>query len=152
MHHLKSGELFSVAKNYTVNKFLKLHRKVKETVGYLMSDSRQRRYEEIKLIHFKAQDEYVATKYPGKITLIECEAFKEETREKWKELAGGGLESYTIPGTDHKTIVTEPYIKDFAEKLNEVLKQTDDEIKNRFKLNGSETNSAKKNIDFADAL
>ncbi|MCB0726366.1 MAG: amino acid adenylation domain-containing protein, partial [Ignavibacteriae bacterium] len=149
-YHMKSGELFTVAKNYTVNKFMKMQRKIKDTVGYLMSDSRQRRYEEIKLIHFKAQDEYVAKKYPGKITLIECEAFKEETREKWKELAGGGLESYTIPGTDHKTIVTEPYIRDFAEKLNEVLKQTDDEIKSRSGKNGSVSKSNKKNINYAD--
>jgi amino acid adenylation domain-containing protein len=149
-YHLKSGKLFTVAKNYTVNKFIKIQRKIKETVGYIMSDSKQRRYEEIKLIHFKAQDEYVADKYPGKITLIECEAFKEETREKWKELAGGGLESYTIPGTDHKTIVTEPYIRYFAEKLDEVLKETDDEVKSRTNKNGSFPSLSKKKADFAD--
>ncbi|MEZ4690167.1 MAG: hypothetical protein R3A12_08265 [Ignavibacteria bacterium] len=54
-------------------------------------------FKEIMLMHLRAQDDYIATKYPGKITLIECGTFKDEYREGWRELAEGGLESYPIP-------------------------------------------------------
>jgi hypothetical protein len=73
------------------------------------------------LMHFAAQDRYVAKKYPGKITLIECSTFKADFRKGWQELAGGGFETHVVPDTDHKTIVREPKIRDFADKLNIVL-------------------------------
>jgi len=79
-------------------------------------------------MHFKAQDRYIAHKFPGKITLIECATFRQDFRDQWKELAGGGFETYVVPDTDHKTIVKEPKLKDFAEKLNIVLQKTHDEI------------------------
>ena len=55
-------------------------------------------------MHFNAQDRYVATKYPGKITLIECATFKEEYREGWRNLAEGGFEYYVVPDTDTRQL------------------------------------------------
>ena len=87
-------------------------------------------------MHFNAQDRYIAKKYTGKITLIECATFKPEYREGWKNLAGGGFEAYTVPDTNHKTIVREPKLRFFAEKLNFVLQKTHDEL-NHKSTNGS---------------
>lgn len=134
--HLRTGKLWTVTKNYTSNKLLKATWKIRKKLEYLLSDSKKRLYDEIMLIHFKAQDRYVATKYPGKITLIECGTFHAENREKWKNLAEGGLESYLIPGTDHRTIMNEPHVRLFAEKLNYVLEKANEEIESHTKTNG----------------
>jgi len=128
MHHLKSGEFFKVAWNFTKYKASKINWKIKNKIEYLFSDELSRKYKEIMLMHFKAQDRYIAHKFPGKITLIECATFRQDFRDQWKELAGGGFETYVVPDTDHKTIVKEPKLKDFAEKLNIVLQKTHDEI------------------------
>ncbi|MBS1518086.1 MAG: amino acid adenylation domain-containing protein [Bacteroidetes bacterium] len=127
-HHLKSGDFFKVAWNYTRYRASKINWKIKNKLEYLFSDELERKYKEIMLMHFKAQDRYVAQRYPGKITLIECATFRKDFRDKWKELAGGGFETYVVPDTDHKTIVKEPKLKDFAEKLNIVLEKTHIEI------------------------
>lgn len=128
LHHLKSGEFFKVGWNFTKYKASKINWKIKNKMEYLFSDELSRKYKEIMLMHFKAQDRYVAHKFPGKITLIECATFRQDFRDQWKELAGGGFETYVVPDTDHKTIVKEPKLKDFAEKLNIVLQKTHDEI------------------------
>ena len=96
------------------------------------------------LIHFKAQDNYIATQYPGKITLIECGTFKDEYREGWRNLAGGGLESHHIAGTNHKSIIREPHLKLFAEKLNLVLEKANKEYKSKSNTNGAVNNSLTK--------
>ena len=93
------------------------------------------------LIHFKAQDNYIATKYPGKITLIECGTFKDEYREGWRNLAEGGLESHHTKGTNHKSILKEPHLKLFAEKLNLVLEKANNEYQNKSNTNGASNKS-----------
>ena len=145
IHHLKTGELFTVAKRYSVNKFLKAKWKVKNKVEYVFSNSQKRLFKEIMLIHFKAQDNYLATKYPGKITLIECGTFKDEYREGWRNLAEGGLESHHIAGTNHKSIIKEPHLKLFAEKLNLVLENANKEYQRKSGTNGSVNKPAEKN-------
>jgi len=127
-HHIKSGEFVKVAKNYASYRFSKLQWKLKNKLEYIFSNKLDREYKNIMLMHFKTQDKYVAQKYPGKITLIECATFKEELRDKWRQLADGGFESYVVPDTDHITIVKEPKLKFFAEKLNFVLEKTHKDI------------------------
>lgn len=127
-HHIKSGEFTKVAKNYASYRYSKLQWKIKNKLEYIFSNKLDREYKNIMLMHFKTQDKYVAQKYPGKITLIECATFKEELRDKWRHLAEGGFESYVVPDTDHITIVKEPMLKFFAEKLNFVLEKTHREI------------------------
>ncbi len=87
-------------------------------------------------MHFKAQDRYVATKYPGKVTLVECGTYAPENREKWRMLAEGGLESYSITGSDHESILVEPNIRLFTEKLNYILEKTNEEIDRKVITNG----------------
>lgn len=142
--HLKSGDFRLVAKNYFGNKISKTTWKVKNKLKYIFSNEKKKLYNRIMLLHFSAQDRYVAREYPGKITLIECATFKPEFREGWRELAGGGFETYVVPDTDHKTIVREPKIRDFAEKLNLVLEKTHREISAKNSANGSRSNSAEK--------
>jgi hypothetical protein len=121
---LKSGDLPEVAARFLRINFQKALWLLKNKLGYAFSNSKQKLYKQISLIHFRAQDNYIATTYPGKITLIECGTFKVEYREGWKNLAEGGFETHSIPGTDHKNIVKEPNLKLFAEKLNFVLEKT----------------------------
>jgi len=127
-HHIKSGQFVKVAKNYASYRYSKLQWKLKNKIEYIFSNKLDREYKNIMLMHFKTQDKYVAQKYPGKITLIECATFKKELREKWEQLADGGFETYVVPDTDHITIVKEPKLKFFAEKLNFVLEKTHRDI------------------------
>ncbi|MDQ3021352.1 MAG: amino acid adenylation domain-containing protein [Bacteroidota bacterium] len=143
-HHLKTGELSKVMYRYSSNKFLKLKWKVQNKLEWIFSDERKRLFKKIMLLHFHAQDKYIAKKYPGKITLIECGTFKDEYREGWKNLAGGGFESYAVEGTNHKTIVKEPQLRFFAEKLNFVLEKTHNELNTKTGTNGSLDNSNRK--------
>jgi len=144
LHHLKTGELWTVAYRYSKNKFLKAKWRVQNKLEYIFSNSRKRLFKEIMLIHFKAQDNYIATQYPGKITLIECGTFKDEYREGWRNLAGGGLESHHIAGTNHKSIIREPHLKLFAEKLNLVLEKANKEYQSRSNTNGAVNNTLTK--------
>jgi hypothetical protein len=54
---------------------------------------------------------------------LNAATFKPEFRERWRKLGGGGFETYVVPDTNHKTIVKEPKLKDFAEKLNYILRK-----------------------------
>ncbi|HMQ69064.1 MAG TPA: amino acid adenylation domain-containing protein [Ignavibacteria bacterium] len=126
--HLRSGELFKVIKRFTSNRYAKFKWYAENKIEYIFSNDEDRLFKEIMLMHLRAQDDYIATKYPGKITLIECGTFKDEYREGWRNLAEGGLESYPIPGTDHKNIVSGPNLKRFTEKLNIVLEKAHKEI------------------------
>ncbi|MEO8211507.1 MAG: thioesterase domain-containing protein, partial [bacterium] len=128
IYHLKTGELGKVMYRYSTNKLLKLKWKVQNKLEWMLSNERKRLFKKIMLLHFYAQDKYIAKKYPGKITLIECGTFKNEFREGWKNLAEGGFESYVVTDTNHKTIVKEPKLRFFAEKLNFVLEKTHNEL------------------------
>lgn len=143
--HLKTGEFFKVAWKYFSNEFMKMKWKVKNKMDTIFSTEKDKLYREIMLIHFRAQDRYIAKSYPGKITLIECATFKPEYREKWKKLAEGGFEAYVVPKTNHKTIVREPKLRYFAEKLNYVLEKAHKEISESITGNGV-TSSQKKKI------
>lgn len=128
LRHFREGDFFNVAVNFTKYTYNKINRKIKDKIEIKFSSKEKLLFNEIKQLHFRAQDRYIAKKYNGKITLIESEETKVEYKEKWKFLALGGLEFYTIPGTTHKTIVLEPKLKEFAEKFNYVLEKTHNEI------------------------
>lgn len=132
VYHMKSGDFFKTTRNLIVHETNKAIWLTRNRIKYITSSKKQKLYKKILLLHFSAQDKYIARKYPGKITLIECSAFKPEFREGWKELAGGGLDVFTVPDTDHKTIVVEPKLGEFAEKLNFVLQRTHNELSAKF--------------------
>ena len=136
IHHIKHGKIFTVAKNYIVYTTFKIISTIISTVGYIFSTSKQKLYLQIRELHTKAQDRYIASRYPGKITLIECGDINHENREKWNRLAGGGLETYLLPGTNHNTIMNEPDVSIFADQFNRVLDKTNLEIRNGSKVNG----------------
>jgi len=146
LKHIKDGDLWTVVKNYSSNKYIKTKWRIKNKVEYTFSSKRKKLFKQIMLQHFYAQDRYVAKKYQGKITLIECATFKKEYREGWKNLAEGGFETYVVPDTNHKTIVKEPKLKDFAEKLNFVLEKTHNELNEKSKSNGVLNSLKKKRV------
>jgi thioesterase domain-containing protein len=145
--HLRSGTFFNVAWNYWSNELRKFIWHAKNRIEYLFANKKKKLYKQIMAIHFKAQDTYIAKKYPGKITLIESGGFKEEYRERWKTLSEGGFECHTIEGTNHKTIVKEPHLKIFVEKLNDVLNKAHSEIDNNLKSNGAVNVTVRKEFE-----
>lgn len=150
-YHLKSGQLIPVMFRYLSYKISKTKWRIKNKLEWIFSDEQKRLFKRIMLLHFQAQDKYIAKKYPGKITLIECGTYKADNREGWKNLAGGGFETYVVPDTNHKTIVKEPKLRLFAEKINLALKKTHDEI-NSANTNGASIRSVdKKNSEKVNA-
>jgi amino acid adenylation domain-containing protein len=145
MHHLKTGQFSKVVLRYLSIEIVKLKWKVWNKIEWLFSSKRKKLFKKIMLHHFKAQERYIAKKYPGKITLIECATYKDEFRQGWKNLAGGGFESYAVPDTNHKTIVKEPKLRFLAEKLNYVLEKTDTEVNSRNGVNGTAQLTQKEN-------
>ncbi len=142
-HNLKTGQLWRVMKNYSANEISKARKKIRDKIEHHRSDPKRRLYRQIWYIHLNAWVHYIASKYPGKVTLIEAENFKNEDRERWNDLAEGGLESYLIPGTDHKSIIKEPKIRLLAEKLNYVLEKAQMEIEGTSGKNGSVNKSVR---------
>ncbi len=136
IHHLKTGEFMRVARNYIWLNYMKKKREWKNKINYIFSDSKYKLYKRIEIMHFKAQDNYIASKYPGKITLIECGTYRAQNREGWRNLALGGFENYSVPDTTHETIMKAQNIGRFAEKLNFILEKAHKETKESFELNG----------------
>lgn len=128
--NLKSGDLFKVGLNFIKISFRKYKRKLKDKTELMFSDEREKIFKKIRQIHTDSQNRYVAKVYPGKITLIESAATNNEYKEKWGKLAADGLDYYTIPDTDHLTIVQEPKLKEFVEKLNFVMEKAQSKVKN----------------------
>ncbi|HMS64575.1 MAG TPA: amino acid adenylation domain-containing protein [Ignavibacteria bacterium] len=128
--NLKSGDLLKVSKNYLKYSFKKFNKKAKDKLELIFSNERERLFKKIRQIHTDSQNRYIAKEFPGKITLIESAATKMEYREKWGKLAAGGIDYFTIPDTDHLTIVQEPKLQEFVEKLNYVLEKANNEINN----------------------
>jgi surfactin family lipopeptide synthetase C len=131
--NLKSGDLLKVGINYLKISFRKFNKKVKDKFELMTSDEREKIFKKIRQIHTDSQNRYVAKVYPGKITLIESAATNNEYKEKWGKLASDGLDYYTIPDTDHLTIVQEPKLKEFVEKLNFVMEKAQIDYKGSLK-------------------
>jgi amino acid adenylation domain-containing protein len=71
----------------------------------------------------RARRSYVPRAYQGKITLFRGArhgAALPARSRAWGELATGGLEAHLIPG-DHLTMMREPHVRVFAEKLRDCL-------------------------------
>jgi amino acid adenylation domain-containing protein len=73
---------------------------------------------------FRATRNYVLHHYPGQITLFkagqELTATSHDPTLGWSEWAGGGVDSYVVPG-NHATMVYEPHVEVLAEKLRACL-------------------------------
>lgn len=129
-HHLKTGELFKVTKKYIAKEYAKIRFKVLSKIRYTLNDPKKRLYRDLWVLHTGTYVRYIASKYPGKISMIEAEDLSMEHKDVWNYLADGGLESYIIPGSTHFTIMTEPYIKLLSDKLNYFLEKAHSEIEN----------------------
>jgi thioesterase domain-containing protein len=87
-------------------------------------NSRQRRLQMLRHLHTLAYHRYVASPYPGPITVFWAEGLPDITgeREKWEELAQGGVEWYTF-ASRHHDLLKEPNIKDVALQLSKCLER-----------------------------
>ena len=146
-HHLKTGELRKVIKNYVSKEYLKVRFKVLSKIRYLLSDSKKRLFRELWVLHTTTYVRYIASRYPGKISMIEAEDLNIQHKDVWNFLAGGGLESYIIPGSTHFTIMYEPYISQLSEKLNYFLDKAQQEIEIDTIVNRSDNKSQNKFTD-----
>lgn len=121
LYHLNKGNLINAAKNYSSRKIKKFKKNYRSYAKFYFGTPGIKRQEHIRKLHIRAQDNYEAKKYPGKIILFESGDYQTETRERWKRLALGGFESHSIPGSNHLTIANEPFISILTEKLNSIL-------------------------------
>jgi thioesterase domain-containing protein/acyl carrier protein len=88
--------------------------------------------EKVRAAQERARRAYVAKPYPGKLHLIWSAPEEEPAAplrdgpvlERWKELAGGGLEIFVLP-SGHVEMIHEPHVADVARKLTEWLDQAE---------------------------
>ncbi|HUX21431.1 MAG TPA: amino acid adenylation domain-containing protein [Spirochaetia bacterium] len=87
-------------------------------------NSRQRRLQMLRHLHTLAYHSYIASPYPGPITIFWAEGLPDITgeREKWEKLAQGGVEWYTFPSRHHD-LLKEPNIKNVALQLSRCLER-----------------------------
>jgi thioesterase domain-containing protein len=83
----------------------------------VFSRSRARRPQPIDDYLYRAYKRYVPRLYPGRITCIMNGERGELHPYPWSELAGGGLDWHTVPGSSHSTMLREPYVQIVAEIL-----------------------------------
>lgn len=80
---------------------------------------------DVMIANHQAGKSYVPLVYPGKLTFFRASQQDVDVEinheSAWKSLAGGGLESYEIPGSHH-TIMHEPNVRFLADKLTICLK------------------------------
>nr|HMS64486.1 thioesterase domain-containing protein [Ignavibacteria bacterium] len=135
-YHLKNGEFFYVAGKYISNEIMKAKYFLKTKFDQIFSNPEKKLFRELWVTHTRTYVNYVADKYPGKISMIDAEDLDIEHRDGWKYLAKGGIEAYMIKGATHYTIMSEPYIQQLAERLNYFLEKTHKEIELKTLKNG----------------
>ena len=67
-------------------------------------------------IYYQARRKYVPQSYPGRAIYIKSEKRNSEHQVNWRKLMAGGLEVHEVPG-DHMTIISQPNVHVWAEKL-----------------------------------
>jgi thioesterase domain-containing protein len=79
--------------------------------------------------NYTAEQNYLPQTYPGRVTVIQVEdraaaptgrAARSPGASKWSEFSPEPVEVHTVPG-NHVTVMTEPFVRDVAEKLNGCL-------------------------------
>ncbi|MGB7922770.1 MAG: thioesterase domain-containing protein, partial [Pyrinomonadaceae bacterium] len=79
--------------------------------------------------NYTAEQNYLPQTYPGRVTVIQVGVHGADSGErieaqpgasKWNEFSTEPVEVHTVPG-NHVTVMTEPYVRDVAEKLNACL-------------------------------
>jgi len=85
---------------------------------------------DINLANSKANKMYLASSFPGKLTLFRCNSQELKLTNSadlsWGNLALGGVEIHEIPG-QHTTIMEEPDVRYLAEKLSLCLAKAQEE-------------------------
>jgi thioesterase domain-containing protein len=75
---------------------------------------------------FRATQDYVLKRYPGRVTLFkaseELAGTSPDPTLGWNEWAAGGVEVHVVPG-NHATMVYKPHVEVLAEKLRACLNQ-----------------------------
>lgn len=92
-------------------------------------DPQLKKYWKIQRVQRQAQIAYKAEPYPGRILLIQSEESvnRAEIKDRWEELALGGLENYYLPDSSHRgLLLRETGAQFLAVTLKECLNRLDD--------------------------
>jgi len=102
------------------SRYRRLKRKVVDRLG----SARARRMQHVLEAHLAARDNYIATTYPGRITLVWSSEYHtyygDLWHPKWEQLAGAGVDGYIVPAK-HMPILRDPYVRALGAQLQAAL-------------------------------
>ncbi|WP_427161995.1 amino acid adenylation domain-containing protein [Aliinostoc sp. HNIBRCY26] len=85
--------------------------------------------------NYKAYKSYVATEYPGKVTLFraiqDLAQLKNNTELRWDQIANDGVDIYQVMGATHTGLMEDPYVKLLAEQLQLCLERSQQQNRNK---------------------
>ncbi len=94
----------------------------------LHPDEVERRRRRVEVTNRAAQRSYVATPYPGRVTVLHCEESVSHPHRRryagWESAAGGGIDHVVVPGTHH-TMLRPPAVQALAEVLLDRLDEAE---------------------------
>jgi pyochelin synthetase len=61
--------------------------------------------------------------YPGRLVIFQAEKIPDGVQLDWSSIASGRMDIYTIPGTEHLTIIQEPCVSVLSGQISKYLKQ-----------------------------
>ena len=122
--HLITGRLLEVSKTYVAATPV-IYRLLRTIRPARKAESAGERIKKVRLNQEYLQRQYDTTGYTGKISFIRSEEFESiETRQyeipRWKEICGGRLDTYLVPGK-HLKLLEPPYVYEVAKVVRTIL-------------------------------
>jgi aspartate racemase len=108
----------------TTTNIVQWHIRDKRRKLWALVDERGNLFQRLKKVHYKAQVNYIARPFQGRILMIQSQDEAENTdyRQKWQELALQGLDYIEIPATNHRSmLVHERGLEQSVEALKAAL-------------------------------
>ena len=124
--HIKTGRLLKLSKSYisTTPIVYKLLKQAKENNA---EQTIRDRIRQVRLNQSFLTRQYRANVYPGKVTFLFSEQFKNSEKTQyelslWSEACGGRLKSFLVSG-HHRSILEPPQVYEVAEIVGKILNQ-----------------------------
>ena len=132
--HLKTGRLIKLTKNYIATTPI-VYNLLKRTRDNNSERSTRDQIKQVRLNQAFLTRQYRAKVYPGKVTFLYSEQFKNSEKTQyelslWREACGGRLDSFLVSG-HHRSILEPPQVYEVAEIIDIVLGQSRNNAQNK---------------------
>jgi aspartate racemase len=100
------------------------YRRAANNVYSLIGQPAPRDFHQIQNEMWRSGKNYVPQLYPGRITLFRADQARgiyPDPMLGWEGLTAHGIEIHEVPGSDHESIVVEPYVRGLAKELKRCL-------------------------------